>query len=364
MRWRQRIIPSPIVLLLTACALQGVWRRRERCADVPHVTLRKMRVAALPPRACNLPQRAAPAAHTSRRGASIAAIALALSPPLRSAAATLATGSAASPSALSAAADLADLAELAAAAAGARDFGAAEALYTSLLERDAPAAAPRWLEARAAARVDGKAFDAARRDYAAALAECERSGCEPRTTARLLSGDALAAEGQADWRGALTGYDAALAITPADPYALNARGNVLGALDRWADARDSYLASGEAFSSARGLPAVARAEGAAFARSNAALALAQTGDVAGAAAEAGAVLRRFPGSVDMRAAAAALAWARNDGAAAEEAWDYACDRITTGCARFRDAAWVTTVRRWPPRPAAALADFLALRRPG
>ncbi len=121
-------------------------------------------------------------------------------------------------------------------------------------------------------------------------------------------------------------------------------------------------ASADAFAAARGLPAGARAQGAAFARSNALLAQAQAGDAADAATEAAALLRRFPGSVDMRAAAAALAWSRGDGAAAEESWNYACDRITTGCAAFRDAAWVTTVRRWPPRPAAALADFLALRR--
>ena len=74
------------------------------------------------------------------------------------------------------------------------------------------------------------------------------------------------------------------------------------------------------------------------------------------------MLRRFPGSVDMRAAAAALAWASGDAAAAEESWNYACDRITTSCARFRDAAWVRDVRRWPPAPAAALADFLARRQ--
>ena len=124
------------------------------------------------------------------------------------------------------------------------------------------------------------------------------------------------------------------------------------------------LRSAAAFAAARGLPAGARQTGAAFARSNAALALAQAGDTAGAAAEADAVLRRFPGSADMRAAAAALAWLRGDGAAAEESWNYACDRISVGCARFRDAQWVATVRRWPPRPAAALADFLALRGAG
>ncbi len=152
----------------------------------------------------------------------------------------------------------ADVASLAAAALDAcndRNFGAAEALYTQLLALDAPAAAPRWLEARADARVDGKAFAAARRDYSAALAACAdeppgRDAAQRR--ARLLAGDALAAEGLADWSEALALYDASLATADAaaafrpplarDPYTLNARGNVLGSLGRWSEARDGYAA--------------------------------------------------------------------------------------------------------------------------
>jgi hypothetical protein len=124
------------------------------------------------------------------------------------------------------------------------------------------------------------------------------------------------------------------------------------------------LRSAASFAASRALSPPARAEGAAYARSNAALALAQSGDVGNAASEATRVLRKYPGSVDMRAAAAALAWAAGDVAGAEESWNYACERITTGCARYRDAAWVRDVRRWPRKPSDALAAFLALRASG
>jgi hypothetical protein len=125
-----------------------------------------------------------------------------------------------------------------------------------------------------------------------------------------------------------------------------------------------HTRSADSFASSRALPPLARAEGGAWARSNAALARAQAGDTAGAAAEAAAVLRKFPGSVDMRAAAAALSWAAGDVAGAEESWDYACGRISTGCARYHSDEWVRRVRRWPPRPADALDAFLKLRATG
>jgi hypothetical protein len=64
----------------------------------------------------------------------------------------------------------------------------------------------------------------------------------------------------------------------------------------------------------------------------------------------------------MRVALAALLWRRGDEAAAEENWEWACNAINVGCRKYTDEKWVTTVRRWPPTMAAALADFLALRR--
>jgi tetratricopeptide (TPR) repeat protein len=254
-----------------ACA--AVARRTRTCAALPPPP---------PPPQKQQQQHAPPSRRAALLGAAAAAAAALSScvvagvlSPRAARAATLATGAAAAPLASAAALDGAAVAALAAAAeaaASARDFGAAEALYTSLLFGDAsPGARPRWLEARAAARVDGKAFAAARRDYADALAELSGSSDAAATSAsasasasalsaaarvRLLAGDALACEGLADWPAALARYDAALAAAAdaaaaassasaasfLDPYVLNSRGNVLGALGRWEEARAAYLA--------------------------------------------------------------------------------------------------------------------------
>lgn len=40
------------------------------------------------------------------------------------------------------------------------------------------------------------------------------------------------------------------------------------------------------------------------------------------------IARRAPGSADMRAALAALYWARGDARRAEDEWEYACDKIS------------------------------------
>lgn len=69
--------------------------------------------------------------------------------------------------------------------------------------------------------------------------------------------------------------------------------------------------------------------------------------------------RRAPGSIDMRAALAAMLWASGDQAAAEKAWNWTCDNINSGqlteggpvldsCERYSDAGWLSNIRRWPP----------------
>lgn len=71
------------------------------------------------------------------------------------------------------------------------------------------------------------------------------------------------------------------------------------------------------------------------------------------------VARRAPNSADARAARAALLWRLGRGGDAEEAWRGACD-VAEGCAKYKDADYVTRIRRWPPAMAEALASFLAL----
>jgi len=245
---------------------------------------------------------------------------------------------------------------------------------------------PRWREWRGAVHVDSKQFEEGVRDYDAAIAGQEElfretAAADQRMTqarasvmGRLLSGRALAKEGTSDWRGALSDYDQALAVTASagllpDPYVLNDRGNVLASLGLWREARQAYLESSEGFQRAKGFfdstgyTSTQRQDGAVLAASNAALMLAQMGDVPGAVAEMERVVRRAPGSVDMRAALAALLWSQGRGEAAEASWEFACDRITAGCGFYEDldSDWLRRVRRWPPRMIEYLSDFLAIR---
>jgi hypothetical protein len=290
-----------------------------------------------------------------------------------------------------------------------RDFDTAERALTRLIDDASAARSPgdraRLLEMRAAARVDNKRFPGALSDYEAALeAQSEAAGraaaaassgsaaaassssssrappaaadgydlayAPPTARARLLAGRALAREGVSDWRRALDDYDAAAALAAADgarpdPYIANSRGNCLASLGRWADARAAYLEAAELFQRAsgfrgRGGSTTARLDGAIFASSNAALALAQLGDEAGATREAERVARRAPGSADMRAALAALYWHQGRRADAEGSWEFVCSSISVGCSKYRDAAWLSTVRRWPPVMVERMSAFLAL----
>lgn len=182
------------------------------------------------------------------------------------------------------------------------------------------------------ARVDFKAFDAALEDFDAALRLTPASA--PLDRARLLAGRGLALEGVSDWVAAISDYSAAIAAAAeagegADPYILNSRGNCHASLGEWRAARGDYLASAEGFRAGFGFSRGARLDGAVASAGNAALMLAQLGDEAGALAEVQATARKAPGSVDMRAALAALYWAAGDEAAAEGEWDFACFSITS-----------------------------------
>ena len=202
------------------------------------------------------------------------------------------------------------------------------------------------------------------------------------TAARLLAGRALAYELAGAWSAAVAEYDAAVATAarggaPADPLILNQKANALAASGDWAAARLAYLESAQGFRDAGGRPSARgagagnargsspsfakfRADGVAFASANAALALAELGDLRGAELELRAVSRRAPGLVDARAALAALYWASGRPDDAEREWEYACDSIDVGCAKYRDNRWVAETRRWPPAMAELLRRFLSV----
>ncbi|KAF5826005.1 hypothetical protein DUNSADRAFT_5427 [Dunaliella salina] len=222
---------------------------------------------------------------------------------------------------------------------------------------------------RAQVLCDGKNFDVAIQDFNAALRLIPESDEIGR--ARLLAGRALAEEGLGLWENAKTDYTVALDLasrggSSPDPYVINSRGNCYNSLGMWKEAREDYLVSSQLFQQAKGYKgpngsSTARLDGAIFSASNAALMLAQMGDLQGAMKEMQRIARRAPGSVDMRAALASLYWADGRAALAEEEWEFACTKINTGCAKYTDPDWLQRIRRWPPVMVSKMQDFVQIR---
>ena len=225
-----------------------------------------------------------------------------------------------------------------------------------------------WYERRAQVLVDLKRFREAVDDFDAAVARYEP---EYRSLG-LLSNRALAREGLGEFDLAIADYDECVRLSreigKVPPYVLNSRGNALGSVGEWERALEDYRASARAFQETKNL------SGAIYARSNAALALAELGREDEAISEMEAVARRAVGSIDMRAALAAMRWSRGEEAEAEATWGWACEKINSGvlveggpaldgCALYRDPEWLGKVRRWPPSMVRKMGDFLKLRDP-
>jgi len=249
-----------------------------------------------------------------------------------------------------------------------KNFAAAVTALNGLIRNDPTN--PKWREMRAMSLVDGKNFVDALRDFD----ECLRLlGTTPTLErARVLSGRGLAFEGVSDWPAALDDYSQALDVAHSlgaepDPYILNSRGNCHASLGEWKEARQDYLESAGGFLAARREERRAAsvmqmyADGAVFASSNAALMLAQMGDDKAAVKEMQNIARRAPGNADMRIALAAMLWSAGQVEEAEAEWDFACNNITVGCAKYQDEEWLTRIRRWPPVMVARMKAFLVLR---
>ena len=84
------------------------------------------------------------------------------------------------------------------------------------------------------------------------------------------------------------------------------------------------------------------------------------------------VARRAAGSIDARAALAALYYSQGKVDEAEASWNFACESINSGilegsnvaldgCAQYRDIDWLSRIRRWPPSMVRRMDDFLNLR---
>ena len=147
---------------------------------------------------------------------------------------------------------------------------------------------------------------------------------------------------EADYRWILEA-DAA-AGEPLDASALYNLGNVQGSRGNWQEARSSFADAADA------------RPGFAMARSSAALAAFQLGELEQAETELRRLIRRYPLFADARAALTALLWRQGARGEAESHWASASGLDP----RYRQPEWLLEIRRWPPEPVQALSDFLAL----
>ncbi|MFM7264896.1 MAG: tetratricopeptide repeat protein [Cyanobium sp.] len=214
-------------------------------------------------------------------------------------------------------------------------FGEALPLWDQVLERT-PADAAAWSN-RGNVRL-------ALGDAEGAIADQEQAmELDPQSVDPHLN-RGVAEEALARWDAAAADYHWILERDPADASALYNLGNVEGSRHDWPAARRCFEAA-----------ALAR-PGFALARSSAALAAFQLGDPEAAEAELRRLIRRHPLFADARAALTALLWQRGARGEAESHWAAASGLDP----RYRQTDWLLQIRRWPPRPVEALAQFLAL----
>jgi tetratricopeptide (TPR) repeat protein len=121
-------------------------------------------------------------------------------------------------------------------------------------------------------------------------------------------------------------------------------GNVQGSRGDWPAALDSFTAAAQ------------ERPGFAMARSSAALVAFELGELEQAERELRALIRSYPLFADARAGLTAVLWRRGARGEAESHWASASGLDP----RYRQPEWLRCIRRWPPEPAQALADFLAL----
>lgn len=214
-------------------------------------------------------------------------------------------------------------------------FGDALPLWDQVLER-APSDAAAWSNRGNVRLALGQAEGA--------IADQERAmALDPESVDPHLN-RGVAEEALARWDAAAADYHWILEREPEDASALYNLGNVEGSRHDWVAARRCFEAA-----------ALAR-PGFALARSSAALAAYQLGDLEEAEAELRRLIRRYPLFADARAALTALLWQRGARGEAESHWAAASGLDP----RYRQADWLLQIRRWPPRPVEALAQFLAL----
>jgi tetratricopeptide (TPR) repeat protein len=121
-------------------------------------------------------------------------------------------------------------------------------------------------------------------------------------------------------------------------------GNVQGSRGDWPSARASFEAAADL------------RPGFAMARSSAALAAFQLGELEAAERSLRSLIRRYPLFADARAGLTALLWQRGARGEAESNWVSASGLDP----RYRQREWLLSTRRWPPEPVEVLQQFLAI----
>lgn len=216
------------------------------------------------------------------------------------------------------------------------DFATAETYWTLILEQY-PNNAAVWSN-RGNARVSQHKLQDALADYNQSIALAPNQP-DP----YLNRGAAL--EGLQQWEAAIADYNQVLALAPNDAAAYNNRGNAKSGTGNWESALADFQQAAQLNPSF------------AMARANCALALYQLGQPDEAIRQFRNIVRKYPQFADMRAALAAALWKQGQHGEAESQWV----AVVGLDSRYRDLNWVTTIRRWPPAMASALAQFLSLQ---
>ena len=198
----------------------------------------------------------------------------------------------------------------------------------------------------------------------------DAAGLSNRGNVKLVIGDV---------EGSIDDQDKAISLNPSeiDPY-IN-RGIAKEALGLWSQAKKDYmfviskdnknfsalynLANVEGSTSnwqkARDLfsEAAKYNPGFAMARSSMALADYQLSNIEESEKELKNLIRRYPTFADARAALTALNWSKGESGQAESNWVAVVELDP----RYSDEDWLIKIRRWPPKPAKDLMNFIDLK---
>ena len=177
----------------------------------------------------------------------------------------------------------------------------------------------------------------------------------------------LANEGLRDWTQATKDYDKAVLLWGGEgdgvnPFALTYRARARAETGDYEGALVDYRMASSIFSRVD-----KNVKQASFARAGEAVTLYGLGRRDESVKIAKQVVTRYQGLTDLHVLLAADAWDRGEADYALKEWRYACDGISSGCAKYRDVGeggWLVEVRRWPSSLVQKQRAFLRESRGG